>query len=283
MDNSNNQNSSNNSSPLPINPPPFPQSTSPLPGSTPIPAWPTSTQPASTLGGQGEQPATSVNATWAPSPTFPPPQTFSNDSVPSSSPLDNPWGAPVQTPPFDQNAQPAQPTWVPTSSNTSVEPAGLSDTTPVQPESPTIQPEPAPTDLSHLISSTSQPDSGQTIPSQSPEILVTPSTSTPEVSNLPTEDHKSIPKWLIGIGIGLLIIVLGASAYFILGIGQPNKNTASVPAQISKPVVKTPPPIATPIPQTAPTTATGSANFGDLQGAPAASPKQATRAGDLLK
>jgi len=263
MDNSNNQNSSNNPNPPPLGPSPFPPSTSPLPTSTPTPAWPTVPFPQ----------APDTTPTWAPSPSYdlnsmssPPAEPAPTFTPPTSSPLDNPWGAPVQTPPFDQNTQPSQPAWVPAPNNTPV------------------QPEPAPTDLSHLISSSSQPDSGQSIPSPSPETLVVSSTSAPEVPTLPIEDRKSIPKWLIGVGVSLLIIVTGTSAYFILGIGQPAKTT-SVPAEVTstKQTVKTPPPIATPIPQAAPAAATGSANFGDLQGAPAASPKQATRAGDLLK
>ena len=79
--------------------------------------------------------------------------------------------------------------------------------------------------------------------------------------------------------MGLLIIVAGASAYFILGIGQQQQTTTSVPAQVTKTTVKTPPPIATPVPQATPA-ATGSASFGELQGNPT---QQASSAGELLR
>jgi hypothetical protein len=132
----------------------------------------------------------------------------------------------------------------------------------------------APPDLSHLISNNT-PASAETlvVPSQTPN-------PTPDVPTVSAENHKGIPKWLIGVGVGLLVIVAGTSAYFILGIGQPSKTTTSVPAEVSKTTVKTPPPIATPVPQPTAPAATGSANFGELQGS---GTQQATSAADLLK
>lgn len=197
----------------------------------------------------------------APPPTFTPP---------ASSPLDNPWGTPVQQPTIDTPQQGyASP--VPN---------------PIAPDPPILnQPEAAaaPTDLSHLINNNSQPDNSQN-PAASAETLVVPSPTAspaPDVPTIPSEQHKGIPKWLIGVGAGLLIIVAGASAYFILGIGQTPKTTTSIPAQVAKTTVKTPPPIATPVAQpTAPAAATESANFGQLQGSQTPS---ATSAADLLK
>lgn len=179
-----------------------------------------------------------------PTPTFTPPSTQPQ----FTSPLDNPWGAPSQPPPIDGSPQPAtQPSWNVTDS--------------------------APTDLSHLINNDNpEQPSGQ----PGPETLVVPPTNnTPEVPTIPTENHKGVPKWLIGLGIGLLILVLGASAYFILGIGQPSKGTTSLPATTVPQTaeVKRPPQV------TQPTPATGSANFGELQGG---GTRQATRAGDLI-
>lgn len=79
-----------------------------------------------------------------------------------------------------------------------------------------------------------------------------------------------------------MLVVAGASGYFILGIGQPPKTPTSIPATQTPKTTRQvkPPPVATPIPQPSPE-ATGSANFGQLGGA-AASP-QATSAADLLK
>lgn len=192
-----------------------------------------------------------------PTPTFTPPAAnpAGGASEPSSatSPLDNPWGT---TP-----ANPAQPSWMNTQTS------GM-------PPSPT---DAAPTDLSHLISNNQQEPAS--IPTA--ESLVVPTAGvTPEVPNLPTETHKGIPKWLIGLSVGLLIIVLGASAYFILGIGQPSKGTTSLPATTTPQTkqVKPPLPIATASAQPSSTTATGSANFGQIGGTPSA-----TSAADLIR
>jgi len=200
----------------------------------------------------------------------------------NTSPLDNPWGAPVQPPPLEVQAQPAtspQPTWTPSpvNQNPATDPVETSISPSSGIEPATIQPEPAPTDLSHLISGTqseiSQP------PVSDPETLVVPST-TPDVPTLPAEGgSKGIPKWLIGLGIGLLIVVAGASAYFILGIGQPSKTTTSIPAvEQPRQTVKAPAPIITPVPLPTQAPASGSANFGDFQ-----SGQPATSAADLIR
>lgn len=208
----------------------------------------------------------------------------------SSSPLNNPWSTPAQSPAIDnqpppinpielQNipadiSEPSQPTWMPITPLPETSP-GLTESTPLQSATPSpAQSEPAPTDLSHLITNNSRPD---------PESLIVPPTS-PEVSTtLPAENHKDIPKWLIGLGVGLLLIVTGASAYFILGIGQPPK-TSSIPAeQTEKPTIKAPAPIATPVasqPSPAPADSSNPANFGQLEGG---NSPEATSAADLLR
>ncbi len=140
--------------------------------------------------------------------------------------------------------------------------------------------ESVPTDLSHLISNTNS------VPGQpAPETLIAPSVSTPEVPNLSTQNHKGMPVWLIGIGIGLLLMVAGASAYFILGIGQPTKTTTSLPATVATSTSSpTTAPVTQPTSQPAPiqsgSVATGSANFGELQGSGS---QTATSAADLLR
>ncbi len=259
MDNQNNPNPPNNTNPSsPGN------TTPPMPTWTSPPANPFPTQPSTIPTTQPE-----------PVSTFIPPAT--------TSPLDNPWSTSV--PPVSS----PQPTWVPPAPPTAPLPVTLPETAltesaPVQAEPAPVQSELAPTDLSHLISNNSPLDNGQNL-STAPETLVVPSTpinNSPQVPTLPTQDHRGIPKWLIGTGILLLIIVIGASAYFILGIGQPKTNT-SLPAEVSKTTVKTPAPIATPIPQTTAPVASGSANFGQLQGGSASASLQATSAADLAR
>ncbi len=285
MDNSNNSNANPNPTPpspvatptpdvnhtwppaLPANPLPTPTESGTTPSPNPIfgtPSFPENNSPA-----WPSMPSNSPTEPTIPS-TFTPPTPSGDNltSAPNLSPLDNPWSTPLQTPNINGSEQSAQPTWVPDSS------ASLADQAPsISPTPPT---EPAPTDLSHLISN--NPEGGLNVLNTA-ETLVVPSQtsgSAPEVPTVPTESHKNIPKWLIGVGVGLLVLVAGASGYFILGVGQ-NKQSTSVPAEISQ-TVKTPPPIAAPTAE--PSAATGSANFGELQGSGA---QQATSAADLLK
>lgn len=189
------------------------------------------------------------------------------------SPLDNPWGSPSQPPPIDQpQSSTIQPSWMDN------KPAS----TETLPASPLTSSEAAPTDLSHLITNNSE----SAAPSPATENLVVPTvtSATPEVPTSSARHHGGIPSWLIGLGIMLLVLVGGASAYFILGIGQPSKTTTSIPATVSNnTVTKTSTPAASPINQ--PTTqpaASGSANFGELDGSNN-SGTQATSAAALLR
>lgn len=208
-------------------------------------------------------------------------------------PLDNPWGAPSQAPTIDgtQFSQPAPadmqttadlsqstaPAWtLPTTSNDTSNSQTTADTASV------------PTDLSHLITNNNAPQAEEVSQANTSETLVMPSAATPDIPTIPTESKKGVPKWLIGVGIGLLILVAGASAYFILGVGKPLQAPTSIPAQVndSNQQVKPPAPIVTPPPAeaSAQPDANGSANFGQLEGSgtPASSP-QATSAADLLR
>lgn len=279
-------------SPQSVTPPPF--EPSPNTDNNPFPN-PLTSQPTPPFAGQPD--------TWNPTPPaqMPTPEPAQVNTVNStstfpqnSSPLDNPWGN--QSPIAPQVS--AQPTWVspepiPQTPIQSDQPApatpvwaGQPQPNLTQPEPTLTQPDSAPTDLSHLISNNPQLDSntnnGQ-LDSTNAQTLVTPSPNgqVPEVPTVPLEEHKGMPKWLIGVGLALLLTVAGASAYFILGIGQHPQSTTSIPAEVSKTTIKTAPPITTSSPQPTTPAATESANFGQLGGSSTNPP--ATSAAELLK
>lgn len=208
--------------------------------------------------------------TFSPAPAAPlPPASSTSNDLPATTPssLNNPWDAPAPQTAPDQNPT-AQPSW-----NISAESA-----TPAAPPTPSVPEDAVPTDLSHLIGNNTPPSGAPAA-----ETVVVP--ATPEVPNLSTQEHKGIPKWVFGLGAGLLLIVIAASAYFILGIGQPAKPTTSLPATVAPKTATQVKPPATPIaaaPSIAPTlpAATGSASFGELQGG-AATPAPASGSSSL--
>ncbi len=222
----------------------------------PVPSWP----PIPPV----QPDPTAQTSPWSPPQPIPTqPQPTSTFTAPTtSSPIANPWGVPTQASAIDTTSPVTPPAQAP------------------------YQPENAPTDLSQLIAgSNTAPAEPNLQTSAAPETLVVSQSNaeTPEVPTLPTQGRSGIPKWLIGVGAGLLLVVIGASAYFILGIGQGPKTTTSVPAvtQTSTPTVKPPAPIATQVPQpTAPPESTSSASFGQLGGSNGS--QTATRAGDLM-
>src|SRR3989344_73465 len=221
-----------------------------------------------------------------------PPTSMSNPTMP---PSDNPFGIPGQAPvpieatPVDSqnsnfswsNPESAPTPLSPPMADSAASTSGLTDlygttTNPMNPTSdpmqtgqsdPTqpapIQGEPAPTDLSHLIN-TGSDSTVYTPPLSQPETLVTTPNGGGEVPNVPTGDaHKGIPKWVIGVGVALLLVVAATSAYFILGIGR-SPQPASVPATettVTPPAINT-----TPAVSTAPVVTTPENGFGNLPG-----------------
>lgn len=249
--------------------PPVPSESIPPTVAPAVPAADTTTVPSSASAWPPAVQPVSSNVT--PTPTFTSPQPAPANIQPSGmSPLDNPWGAPTQPPPIDNSRSTTiQPSWTNISQNQAPE-----NTPPPSLES-------VPTDLSHLINNNSQQSTTQVVP----DTLTVPTPTATEIPTLPTEIHKGIPKWLIGVGVGLLILVVAASAYFILGVGQPTKTTTSLPAAIvtqpnetqqTVPATSIPQPVAEPTGSPV----AGSANFGELQGNGS---QTATSAADLLR
>ena len=286
MDNQNNPNSPNDppspgipgATPPDLNPPPAPTP-------SPQPDWPPPTSPTtSPLDNPWDAPIqpppiTTVSASDTPWQQNTPPPAKS-DLAPAGSGSAGPTPLPtsgLSTPTFTPPPPPTQTAEAPSGNwqnpyDTNTKPSQL----PREPESPVTESlvsEQAPTDLSHLITNT-PPESPPPNPNTDQTLVVPPANV--EIPTVPVES-KGIPKWLIGLGIALLIIVAGASAYFILGIGQPPKPTASIPTNKVSTPSQTPVPVATPVVQATPA-ASGSANFGELQGG-----QSATSAADLLR
>lgn len=256
--------------PLPPPPPLPPLTTDPL-SQTPAtdsmspPTWTTPPEPAPTLAPEPlTQPQPETQQVVNP-PTWPP-----ADAVPTPS-MDNPLNVPVQPPVIDGGVNPslaqdmgqnAAPSWQP--ENTDYTPPQPTDT--------------APTDLSHLVDNSPQQEipSNYTTPVTQPETLVVPPNGGETVApSVPMEGgHSGIPKWVIGVGAALLLAVVGASAYFILGIGRPVETTSLPAVEETSQQLSTPP---TPLPT--PQTATSS-GFGALGASPTPA---ATSAADLIR
>lgn len=261
----------------PVTAPPNPiiPSTTPMPDPLapppPIPPVWTPPPPAEPPTSDFNPPVTAPPPEPAPSlgtgsPTWPPVET----TPPSS--LDNPLNAPLQPPSIDSGLTPlpAAPERA-----TSWQPENPETYTPPQPQETT------PTDLSHLVDNSPQQEipANYTTPVTQPETLVAPPNGGEVVTpTVPMEGgHGGIPKWVIGVGAALLLAVVGASAYFILGIGRPTETT-SLPAVEESQQLSTPPtPLPTPI--ATPQTATSS-GFGNLGASPSPA---ATSAADLIR
>lgn len=245
---------------------------------------PSETMPATDPVSSADALPQTETSTFNPSPpsTFPldPQPTGGND--PSLTNLDNPWNTPAQAPQIEESPQAVQPSWtsIPAEGPVTTQQPPIQDQN--NPSPPPIPTDAAPTDLSHLISN-NQPES----PPAAPETLFVPTNvpQSPEVPNLQIENHKPVPKWLIGLGGALLIVVVGASAYFILGIGKQTETT-SLPATTSQETTESKPAVPVSNPSAEPTTESepaSSGNFGDLQGSGGGTTQQGSSAAEILR
>ncbi len=273
MDNSGNQNSPFNSPAAPVDNSQSPMAPPPTPANgldlSSLANLPTTPAPFAAMP--------SDNNTGSQMPGFNPTQSTSTVSqlepVPTSSPGGN-W----------QNPSPINST--PNPMDTTIQPALSTGTlpSPTTPNQDTF----VPTDLSHLIP-TEPPTPVDTNPPASasqPETMVVQSSAAaaPEVPEVP-DGNRGVPKWVIGVGVGLLLAVAGASAYFILGLGQTPKpgSLPAVPTTNNQTITQppqTPLPAPTPTPQPTATASGTQSNFGQLQGS---TNTQATSAADLIR
>lgn len=286
---------------------------SPDTNSAPAPAWPSSTTPPTTnptnafitvdstpVAPDASQPIQqdpSQEAKQYSDPLTNSSQTANNwsasSTTPALSPLDNPMSSPSQTPGIGSTEKDtlSSQNWssAPTPSAADQTPLSVDPITPQPQNAPTPVPD-APTDLSHLIGNTDTVASGAQ-PPQSAETMVIPQNSTGgDMSGIAPQNHKGgVPAWLIGLGVALLLLVAGASAFFILGVGKAPENT-SVPATVTdtQNQIKPPAPVPTPtqVQPSAQPEATGSgttSSFGQLQGSTPTQTPQASSAAEILK
>jgi hypothetical protein len=221
-----------------------------------------SNQPAMDINSPG-QPDLGIggNVAFPQEPVSPAPSTFpaADQSTPVAAPA---WPQPTATPTDnlatmapampDSTAAPADPSFG--GSMPQIDPApasipGMSDASlnaPLStPEVPAAAPAvpggesswmgaPGPTDLSHVADSPTADSSAPAAPQT--ENLVVP--ATPQVNPV-SEGSSGFPKWLIAVGALILLVAIGASAYFILGLGKTeSSNTPVVQSNTeSKPLI----------------------------------------------
>lgn len=266
------QSSTPDFSPEPLSPPVIPSDlTSAQPPPPPQPLGTTTELPPSDPVSTSTLPGTNQN--WA----LPanPAGSIGAESQPSQEP-DTPWATPTEPPEI------TTPHWSSQLSDDHIQ-QSTQDTSPLPEISgnhPLEPAESAPTDLSQLTASSQPVSSVYTPPISTPESLVVPTETSSQASeSISVESSRKIPLIAIVGGVIFLLVVAAASAYFILGIGQPQAPQTSVP--IEQPPLSTPPSQSRPTPaggsgSQAP--ATGSATFGDLdenQTSPTASPASA--------
>ena len=244
-------------------------------------------------------PAPAPAPSWNPAPVAPTPAVMPDPVLaPTPAPMATPEPAPAPS---------AAPSWM---APLDPQPAGMTTPTTPEPMAPTPAPDPmmqptfsapqpetlapqapapsmdsVPTDLSQLVDQPmSMPNVGST-PAVDPGLSIPSAAPTDVTSVINTGEHKSMPIWIWIAGGLVLLAVIGASAYFILGIGQTaSTDTTSVPAETNTaqqpPLTNPPAPIIQP--QVAPAAGTGS-TFGNLQATPSSSTATSSSAIDLLR
>lgn len=284
----------------------------PDPSATPIPPFSdlAGVPPSQSIPQTNPNPDSSINQppqssmpSSITSSNFPPPNplapTISENpiDIPQSSPTGAPLSPSANFDNFtDQTKQPTPPTltFSTITQANSVPPTNPLDFTSTPPQTPGIDsPEPAPTDLSQLTENTnsvsSSPADIYTPQVSAPETLVVPSTPSSTPTTVTTQHRRILPVLALVGGIIVVLIVAGASAYFILGIGRPS-TTQSLPIVQQPPLTNPPPQAPTPPALPAPTTAPpadGSSSFGELNNGESGSNPDATQgptsAADLIR
>lgn len=192
--------------------------------------------------------------------------------VPAAVPIAVPASVPAAEPAQEANPfNPSAPTTLssfPTSGTGSTPPPVPK---PISPSPGPVSSEAVPTDLSNLVNTTaSEATSYMPLP-QAPESIVVPpppQATGDEVNQaVSASGGKGFPKIVFIIGGIILLVVIGASAYFILGIGKASEPLpVSVPAE--QQLVPTPAIKASPTP----TASTQSGSFSNLPGNPTVTP-----------
>lgn len=229
------------------------------PNNPPAPVAPAS--PASMWGGQNDLPVSPVGGPanspvlpMDPVPTFIPPS-----SVPTTPNFgENPMAMPATVPVSEPVPVPPAPVESDVSSSSVPSWASPSETPANPAPAGPIPTEATPTDLSNLMGN------APATPSEVAQPTVVVSPTGPETNQVVTSGAKGFPKIVLILGAVLILIALGASAYFILGIGNSSNLPASLPAE--QQTLTTPPKIV--VPTVAPVeNATGAGTLGNPSGA----------------
>lgn len=126
---------------------------------------------------------------------------------------------------------------------------------------PTPAGDAAPTDLSHLIGSNASTPTASLQTSATPAVTASAPSGSPTPNpvvashNIPTNGgSENFPKWLIILGVVILLGAIAASAYFILGVGKTTSTTSTpIDKQLTNPPVPTTAPKQDPTPTLAAT------------------------------
>lgn len=224
--------------------------------------------------GSVSEPTNSSAPSWGSTPAAP-----ASNSQPAPG-----WGpTPTSVPPNLEPTQPALDNPLPRTPQPADNPFGNPGVTgEITPAVTAETPEPVPTDLSHLTDNSPLSNNSSISASTVDSLVVaSPTVDTDAISTEAAQ--KGFPKILFILGGVVLLAVIGASAYFILGIGQ-TKPTPAVQPENSPP--KSLIPTMVPLPTVAiptPASATQPGTLGGSLDNPAESTKTSRRAIDLLK